>query len=81
MGWMLKYAVLDYGRVCNELLNLAFVVAVKGEPRKSWVLAEIIEKEYCQAKKVSNNICSICIYLYMYNRDEVWIQNQIVCSA
>ena len=25
------------------------------EARKSWVLAEITDKEYCQAKKVSNS--------------------------
>ncbi|KAK2176061.1 hypothetical protein NP493_685g01005 [Ridgeia piscesae] len=25
-----------------------------GEPRKSWVLAEIVDKEYCQAKKAQN---------------------------
>lgn len=33
---------------------LMFCFSVPGENRKSWVLAEITDKEYCQAKKVKN---------------------------
>lgn len=36
-----------YHANCNAKL-----LADPGETKKSWVLAEIIEKEYCQAKKV-----------------------------
>ncbi|ESP00706.1 hypothetical protein LOTGIDRAFT_78353, partial [Lottia gigantea] len=36
---------------CLEILGLK---TAPGEPRKSWVLAEITDKEYCQAKKPQN---------------------------
>ncbi|XP_056017602.1 RB1-inducible coiled-coil protein 1-like isoform X2 [Ostrea edulis] len=36
---------------CQEILGLK---PNPGETKKSWVLAEIIEKEYCQAKKPQN---------------------------
>ena len=36
---------------CHTNCN-AKLLADPGETKKSWVLAEIVEKEYCQAKKV-----------------------------
>ncbi|KAK6179560.1 hypothetical protein SNE40_011889 [Patella caerulea] len=36
---------------CLEILGLK---TAAGEPRKSWILAEITDKEYCQAKKSQN---------------------------
>jgi RB1-inducible coiled-coil protein 1 len=40
---------------CHTNCN-AKLFADPGETKKSWVLAEIIEKEYCQAKKVRSAV-------------------------
>ena len=36
-----------------HVTTVAVYIVVAGEQRRLWVLAEIIEKEYCQAKKVN----------------------------
>ncbi|KAK7099647.1 RB1-inducible coiled-coil protein 1-like isoform X2 [Littorina saxatilis] len=36
---------------CLEVLGLK---SAEGEPRKNWVLAEVTEREYCQARKAQN---------------------------
>jgi len=47
MGTTLHFLHTD----CLETLSLK---NRPGEPKKSWVLAEITDKEYCQAKKAQN---------------------------
>ena len=50
--------------------NLLFIyIADPSENRKSWVLAEITEKEYCQAKKVciKFNVLSINVLWLHFN--------------
>ncbi|XP_041357355.1 RB1-inducible coiled-coil protein 1-like isoform X2 [Gigantopelta aegis] len=53
-----QYVVFTIGTTLHflhtECLELLGLKTGQGESRKSWVLAEIIDKEYCQAKKPQN---------------------------